>query len=61
MQVGDLVLWDNARGGHEHGIIIDVYQPSVSLEDVDYEVYFFLDKEVSIMPESSLELAECSK
>ena len=28
---------------------------------VDYLVYFFLDKGCSVMPDNSLELVECSK
>ena len=64
MQVGDLVVWENSGGEYEQGIILEVcdelYLQGVKRQ-VDYLVYFFLDKGCSVMPDNSLELVECSK
>ena len=60
MQVGDLVLWENSGGEYEQGIILEVIEHEAT-DDLDYMVYFFLDRAASVMSDYSLELAECSK
>lgn len=60
MQVGDLVLWENSGGEYEQGIILEVIENEAT-DDLDYMVYFFLDRAASVMSDYSLELAECSK
>ena len=54
MQVGDLVFWENTGGEYEQGIIVEVCDTLT--KNVDYMVYFFLDKAVSCMPSTSLEV-----